>query len=303
MLWMFFGMKQQKKVERAQSRPVERDQMEESFQSTKGRLRKREGKGKFSWPWGSFLLFLSLAFVLSSCATGPPPPLPAPALPAPGGGGGGGGGPIPPTGPTRLIFQVDLNDSGRVTTLFNTGTPKTYLGTYRIVINTLNTALIGNQTAVTTSPDTWTDYFQFDLTGWTRNHRIAPPNAPQPQQWTGFQVITPGSISPTGNSFTLTLSLPDTYLGSATLFNASIITYIAPQTNPSDLHPIDALGPTIISTSPIDYLTFNVATSMTNSKADTGGLGDWATYPADFPDLVNSNYINYDVKAFTVTEQ
>lgn len=168
------------------------------------------------------------------------------------------------------------------------------------MINTLNTSLIGNQTAVTTSPDTWTDYFQLDSTGWTRNHRIALPNSQQPQQWSGFQAVTPGTISSSGNSFTLALSLPDQYLGAASIFNASVITYIAPASNPLDLHPIDSLGPTLTNTQAINYISFNSSVSTQNTLTDSGGLGDWLAYPADFPDLTNSNYQNFDVKSLSI---
>lgn len=236
---------------------------------------------RFSW-LAAILLFLGLlAFAGAGCSTAPPP---------------AGAAPLGKT----ISFQVILNDAAGVKTQFISSSGKNYLGTYRIVINTLNSALIGNQTAITTSQDTWTDYFQLDTSGWTRNHRIALPNSSAPQQFTGFQAITPGTIS--GNSFTIALSLPDVYLGNATTFNASVITYISPQSDPGNLHAIDALGPTLSGT-PIDYLSFNAAVSKTNSKADSGGLGDWLTYPGDFPDLTNSDYQNFDIKSFTVVVQ
>lgn len=222
--------------------------------------------------------------MLVGCATGPPPPLPSPRV-------------------QTLNLVVNLNDLARVNTRITTSSGNTYLGFYRIVINSLNTSLIGNQIAVTTSPDTWTDTIELSTSGWSRNHRIASPTSQQPQQWSGFQAITPGTISSSGNSFTVALTLPDQVLGSANLFNASIITYLAPVSNPGDLHPIDSLGPLLSPSTAIDFLTFNAAASNPNTKADSGGTGDWATYPADFPDLQPADYQNYDIRSLTISIQ
>lgn len=217
--------------------------------------------------------------MLAGCATGPPPLAPS-------------------TGET-LEFTVNINPSGHVETQWTTSAGNTYLGYYRIVINNLNPALIGSQTAITTNPDTWTDYFELNNGGWIRNDRIAPPSSQQPQQWTGAQPVTPGTIGTT--SYTMEVTLPDHYLGNASQFNVSVITYIAPQSNPSDILPIDALGPPITATSPISYISFNSAISKINTMSDP--LDDYATYPAQFPDLQASDYQNFDISSFTVQEQ
>lgn len=267
---------------------MEKNQRAENFRLTKGPINKR-ARRFFSLPWvitGILYLgfFACLFWGLSGCATNPPPPL--------------------VTQPTTktLSFQIFLNDAAKVSTQF-TENNKTFLGTYRIIVNTLNPNLIGNNTVLTSSTDTWTDYFQYDITGWTRNHRIALPNSQQPQQWTGFQAITPGAISASQNSFTVALSTPDQYLGNATSFLVSVITYIAPQSNPANLHAIDALGPQLNGGTTIDYIAFNSSLSNQNSKADSGGLGDWLAYPLDFPDLTNSDYTNFDIKSMTVILQ
>lgn len=254
--------------------------MEENFQSTKSRLKPRgRFAARFACQWG-FLFFWVLAFALFGCATGPPP-VTTPT----------------PTTTTKLTFQVGLNNNGTPTTQFTTSAG-TYLGIYRIVINTLNTSLIGNQFAITTSPDTWTDYFELDSGGWIRNHRIAQPNSQQPQQFTGQQAITPGTIS--GNSFTLVLSLPDQYLGAANKFNVSVISYIALANNPGLLFPVDALGPQVSSSSPIDFISFDNTVSATNNKPDPSG--DWTSY-SKFPDITSANYQNFDITSLTVSEQ
>ncbi len=206
--------------------------------------------------------------------------------------------PAPPKFRT-LSFQIRLNDAGEVKTSFVSSEGKRYLGVYRIVINSLDPALIGGQNAVTTSPDTWTDYIQLDQFGWSRNHRIAPPYSQQPGQWTGFQPVSGGTTS--GNNLSVILTLPDLYLADAKQFNASLITYIAPEDNPNDLHPIDALGPPLSSSVPIEYLMFDAAVSPTNYKSDP--LGDYASYPADLADLSNADYRNFDIQSLTVVEQ
>lgn len=243
----------------------------------------RLGRLSTKWTFQVGVLFLwVLAFGLFGCSTGPPPPAAA-----------------KPSSKT-LTFQVSFNNITSLSTQFSTSAGNTYLGFYRIVLNTLNTGLIGNQFAITTSPDTWTDYFELNSTGWIRNHRIAPPSSQQPQQWTGNQAITPGTISSSNNSFTLVVSLPDQYLGTAGKFNASIITFIAQASSPGILYPIDALGPPVSTNSSIDFLTFDTSVSSTNNKSDS--LNDWTTY-ARFPDITVANYQNFDVQSLTVSEQ
>jgi hypothetical protein len=227
--------------------------------------------------WIFFLIALSF---FSGCATPPPPT---------------------PTSAQSLSFQVSINPSGQITTQFTGSQGNAYLGFYRIVINDFNQSLVGTETAVTTNPCTWTDYFELNNGGWIRNDRIAPCTSNQPQQFTGAQAITPGTISNGGTSFTIALSLPDPHLGSASQFNVSVITYIAKQSNPANLVAIDALGPPLSANSPINYISFNSALSNTNTMNDP--LGDWVADPVDFPDITTAQYQDFDIASLTVQEK
>ncbi len=243
-------------------------------------------KGAISWLLSPFLFSVLIPFIFSGCATGPPPV-------------------IVPTVKT-LRFQVTVQ--GAITTSFSENGTQ-YLGVYRIAVNDLNSSLIGSDTLVTTNPDTWTDYFELDNGGWIRNDRIASPTSQQPQQWTGPQAITPGSISSNGNSFTIALTLPDHYLQNADQFNLNVFTYIVPASsslvtclNPQSLcipPVISEIGATLPTIPPLINFNVNVSNPYTiNNQPD-----DYLEDPIDLPGLTTSDYENFALSSLTVSVQ
>jgi hypothetical protein len=239
-----------------------------------------------SWLLYSLLSFIFIPFLSAGCSTGPPPLL----------------APVSKT----LRFQVTVQ--GGITTSF-TENGTQYLGVYRIAVNDLNTSLIGSDTLVTTNPDTWTDYFELDNSGWIRNDRIASPTSQQPQQWTGPQAITPGSITSNGNSLIIVLKLPDTYLGNAQQFDINVFTYIVPASsslvnclNPQNqcIPPvISEIGAALPTTPPLINFNENISNPYTINNQPNDYLED----PVDLPGLTTSDYENFALSSLTVSIQ